>query len=110
MAKFDEPREVEIQWTYERARAENDEDEDSLDEEAVSDVDFKIGESRETREISSWDEIPDGYEPVSSIDAEEYDRYLQNKDLIPEDEDEDQETDEDEDGDNDGEVVEDESP
>jgi len=88
MVKFDEPKEVEIEWTYERARAESGEDEDSLDEDAISDVDFQIGESRETIEINSWDDIPKGYEPVNPNDAEEYDRYLQNKDLIPVDDDE----------------------
>ena len=88
MTKFDEPKEIEIEWTYERARAESEEDEDSLDEDAISDVDFQIGESRETIEINSWDDIPEGYEPVNPNDAEEYDRYLQNKDLIPLDDEE----------------------
>jgi hypothetical protein len=88
MAKFDEPREVEIQWTYERARAESDEDEDSLDEDATSDVNFLIGQSRETREINSWDEIPDGFELVSPKDSDEYDSYFQNNDFVPEDDEE----------------------
>jgi len=87
MAKFDEPREVDIQWTDEYARTQSEEDEDSLDEDAISDVDWQIGESRETVEIISWDEIPNGYEPVNMNDAKEYDDYLQNKEFYGDDED-----------------------
>jgi murein tripeptide amidase MpaA len=78
MMKFDEPKEIEIQWTEEYARTQSEEDEDSLDEEAISDVDWQIGESRETVEINSWDEIPEGYEPVNENDAQEYNDYLRN--------------------------------
>jgi hypothetical protein len=89
MEEFDEPREIEIEFTYERARAESSEDEDSLDEDAISDIDFLIGESRQTIEMGSWAEMPKGYEPVNQNEAEEYERYLQKNSYLFDDEDED---------------------
>ena len=75
MAEFDEPREVEIQMTREFALSQMENDEDSLDEDAIFNVDYEIGQSRHTIEIISWNDIPKGYEPVHESDEEEFNSY-----------------------------------
>lgn len=79
---FDEPREVDIQWTYDTAKNHAidegaDEDSDNFD----TRVNWEIGDSRETIELDSWGDMPKGYEPVKYSDAVEYSDYLEAKEL-----------------------------
>lgn len=83
--EFDEPREVEVQWTEDYARSNCNDDEDSYDEDSISNVDLEIGDSREAIEINSWDDIPDGYELANEQDADEYNNYLERKDYYDSD-------------------------
>lgn len=78
-------RELEIQWTREYAQQNSYEDEESLDEESISDVDWQIGESREVIEINSFDDIPEGYEPVNPTEAEEFDEWKNSQDYLSDD-------------------------
>ena len=77
--EFDEPREVEVQWTEDYARSNCNDDEDGYDEDSISNVDLEIGDSREAIEINSWDDIPDAYELANEQDADEYNNYLERK-------------------------------
>ena len=79
-------REIEIQWTRETAEQNSYEDEESLDEEAISDIDWQIGESRETIEISSYEDVPEGYEPVNPAEAEEFEEWKNSQDYLGDDE------------------------
>lgn len=79
-------REIEIQWTRETAEQNSYEDEESLDEEAISDIDWQIGESRETIEISSYEDVPEGYEPVNPTEAEEFEEWKNSQDYLGDDE------------------------
>lgn len=51
--EFDEPREVEVQWTEDYARSNCNDDEDSYDEDSISNVDWEIGDSMEAIKINS---------------------------------------------------------
>jgi hypothetical protein len=89
--EFEEPREVEIQYTWEMAVKEYEEEHcttyDEDDEQANAIINWIIGESIDHPKIAGWYEIPPGCEPTDEDDAEEYADYLDNKDLIPDDED-----------------------
>ena len=72
-------RDIEIQWTEEYARSQSDSyDEDSYDEGSYDQIDWEIGESRETREFDSWQDMPTGYEPVDKSEAEDYYNWLED--------------------------------
>ncbi|MBP3772256.1 MAG: hypothetical protein J6I53_06135 [Treponema sp.] len=77
--KFTGPREIEIQYTREEAINQVGDDEDSSDEDSLSNVDFEIGQSRETIEISSWSEIPNGYEPVDKNDRTKFEEWKEDR-------------------------------
>ena len=79
VGKFTKPREIEIQYTREEAINQVGDDEDSLDEDSLSNVDFEIGQSRETIEINSWSEIPNGYEPVDKNDRAEFEEWKEDR-------------------------------
>lgn len=68
-----------IQMTQERAEREVYEDSDSYDEESASELDYAIGESRYEADLDSWDDMPEGYEPVSDYERDEYYDYLSSK-------------------------------
>lgn len=77
----------EIQLQSERAESQVNEDSESYSEESASEVDWAIGESRYEADLDSWDDMPDGYEPVSDYDREQYYDYLERKEYEDEDED-----------------------
>lgn len=69
-----------IQWTENFAKTQVTEDEDSYDEESVSsELDYEIGSSRYEADLDSWDDMPEGYEPVSDYERDEYYDYLSSK-------------------------------
>jgi len=59
---------MQIQWT--REYAEDECQKDGIPEDRV---DYEIGYNRD--EVDDFEDIPNGWEPVDSRDAEEYDRY-----------------------------------
>ena len=65
------PRLIQIQFTYEEAVEQYGDDSDS-------NIYAQIGNSRETIEIKSWKDIPDGYEPVDEDELEEYGEWKEN--------------------------------
>lgn len=77
-----------IQWSNSYAESQVNEDSESYDEDSASEVDFAIGESRYEADLDSWDDMPEGYEPVSDYERDEYYDYLSSKEEA-EDEDED---------------------
>jgi hypothetical protein len=74
------PREVTIRATIETARGFLPEgyDEDNEGDDALLNA---VGESMETVEIESWDDldVPEGYEIADDDEREEYDSYLESK-------------------------------
>ena len=77
-----------IQWSNSYAESQVNEDSESYNEDSASEVDFAIGESRYEADLDSWDDMPEGYEPVSDYERDEYYDYLSNKEES-EDEDDD---------------------
>lgn len=68
-----------IQWSNSYAESQVNEDSESYDEDSASEVDFAIGESRYEADLDSWDDMPEGYEPVSDYERDEYYDYLSRK-------------------------------
>jgi|GEM_PF-1995440 len=82
---FNESREIEIQLTQEAAR--NHCIEDGYDEDSGSfdtQVSWEIGSSRETVDLDTWEEMPNGYEPVGDAEAQEYYEHLEDKEFYGE--------------------------
>jgi hypothetical protein len=74
---------IKLQWTRKRAlsKMEDNYDEDSEDEESIPALDIEIGRSTDSFELNSWDDVPEGYEPVDEKYLREYKEYLENKDM-----------------------------
>ncbi|MBQ7881689.1 MAG: hypothetical protein IJ312_03130 [Treponema sp.] len=68
-----------IQWSNSYAESQVNEDSESYDEDSASEVNFAIGESRYEADLDSWDDMPEGYEPVSDYERDEYYDYLSRK-------------------------------